>query len=54
MKTLPVSVRLSPDVKAALEEAAEADSRSISSYMEKVLAEHLREKGWLRTKGGKR
>jgi hypothetical protein len=46
-KTLPVSVRLPAEVKAAAEKAAKDDVRSLSSLIEKVLVEHLREKGYL-------
>lgn len=46
-KTLPVSFRLPPEVKAAAEKAAEADHRSLSSYLEKLLIEALRKKGYL-------
>ncbi len=42
-KPNPVSVRLPPDVKSALEAAARRDSRSLSSMMEKVLTDWLRE-----------
>jgi hypothetical protein len=48
--SLPVSFRLSAEVKAAAQEAAADDHRSLSSLMEKVLAEYLREKGYLRGK----
>jgi hypothetical protein len=47
LKTLPVSVRLLPDTKAALEKAAKDDLRSTSSLMEKILVEWLRAKGYL-------
>jgi predicted transcriptional regulator len=40
-KTLPVSVRLPPETKAALERAAKADHRSLSSLIEKVLVDWL-------------
>jgi hypothetical protein len=44
---LPVSFRLSPNIKAAAEKAAEDDHRSLSSLLEKVLADYLRKKGYL-------
>ena len=47
-KTLPVSLRLPPAVKAAAEKAAKEDTRSLSSYLEKVLTEHLRKTGFLK------
>lgn len=48
MKTLPVSIRLQPEVKAALEKAAKADARSLSSLAEKVLMDYLRKNGFLK------
>jgi hypothetical protein len=48
-KSLPVSVRLPPQVKAAAEAAAKDDTRSLSSYLEKLLTEHLRKKGYLKS-----
>lgn len=47
-KSLPVSFRLPSEVKAAAEKAAKDDTRSLSSYVEKLLTEHLREKGYLK------
>lgn len=46
-KSAPVSVRLPIDVKAAAEKAAKDDTRSLSSLIEKLLTEHLKEKGYL-------
>jgi hypothetical protein len=46
-KSLPVSVRLQPETKAALEKAAKADTRSVSSLIEKLLVDYLRERGYL-------
>jgi hypothetical protein len=46
-KTSAISVRVSDQVKAAAEKAASDDSRSVASYVEKLLAEHLRAKGYL-------
>lgn len=42
-KTAAISVRVPPEVKAAAEEAAKADHRTLASLMEKLLAEYLRE-----------
>ncbi len=47
-KSLPVSVRLPPEVKTAAEQAAKDDTRSLSSLMEKVLTDHLKAKGYLK------
>lgn len=46
-RPLPVSFRLSPEIKAAAEKAAKDDSRSLSNLIEKVLADWLRERGYL-------
>jgi hypothetical protein len=42
-----ISFRIQPEIKAALEKAATDDHRSISSLVEKVLAEWLRQHGYL-------
>lgn len=47
-KSLPVSLRLPPEVKAAAERAAKDDTRSMSSFLEKLLTEHLKAKGYLK------
>lgn len=47
-KSLPVSVRLPAEVKEAAEAAARADVRSLSSLIEKVLTDHLRQNGFLK------
>jgi hypothetical protein len=44
---LPVSFRIQPEVKAAAEQAAADDHRSLSSLIEKVLADYLKERGYL-------
>jgi uncharacterized protein (DUF1778 family) len=54
MKTQPVSVRLRPDVKLALDRAAEQDNRSLSSYVENVLIARLTQDGFLVAKKGGR
>jgi hypothetical protein len=48
VKTSAISVRVSDEVKAAAEKAAEADSRSVASFVEKLLTEHLRKAGYLK------
>jgi hypothetical protein len=47
VRSLPVSVRLPPHVKAAVAKAAEDDHRSISSLIEKVLVDYLKKRGFL-------
>jgi hypothetical protein len=44
----PVSFRLAPEIKAAAEKAALDDHRSLSSLIEKVLADYLKKKGYLK------
>jgi hypothetical protein len=46
-KTTPLGVRLEPDVRDALTQAAKDDSRSISSLIAKILTDWLRGKGYL-------
>jgi hypothetical protein len=42
-----VNIRLSSDLKRVAEEAAEADRRSVSSLIEKLLIEHLQATGYV-------
>jgi hypothetical protein len=46
-KTSAISIRVSDQVKDAVEKAAADDSRSVASFVEKLLAAHLKEKGYL-------
>ncbi|MBP2303293.1 hypothetical protein [Azospirillum picis] len=46
-KTHPLGFRVQPEVKEALEQAAKADMRSVSSLCEKILTEWLQERGFL-------
>jgi predicted DNA-binding protein len=43
-KTLPFSMRLRPEMKAALQRLADADRRSLTNYVEAVLYAHIEEK----------
>jgi hypothetical protein len=47
-KTPSLGIRLDPAVKVALEKAAQDDARSVSSLVQKVIAEWLRAKGYLK------
>jgi hypothetical protein len=47
VKTPSLGVRVQPEVKAALEKAAADDVRSVSSLIEKIAVEWLRERGYL-------
>ncbi|WP_292325668.1 hypothetical protein [Mesorhizobium sp.] len=46
-KSANLALRLPPVIKAALAKAAVADRRTVSSYVEKVLADDLEAKGFL-------
>ncbi|MDH2092282.1 ribbon-helix-helix protein, CopG family [Rhizobium pusense] len=47
-KSVPISFRLPPEVKDALEKAAKDDVRSVSSLMEKLVTQWLREHGYMK------
>jgi hypothetical protein len=42
-----ISVRVEPAVKAAVEQAAKSDGRTVAQYVERLLVAHLRERGLL-------
>ena len=42
---VPTSMRLDPDIKAALARAAQADGRSVSNMLDRILRLWLTEKG---------
>jgi hypothetical protein len=44
LKTAQVNLRLKPALKAAAEKAAEAEHRSLTSYIEKLIADDLQAK----------
>lgn len=46
-RNAPIAFRITPELKAALEGAAEADSRSLSSLVIKVLTEWAKANGHL-------
>jgi hypothetical protein len=46
-KSALVQLRIRPSMKAAAEKAAAADERSLTSLIEKLLADYLRKKGYL-------
>ena len=48
-RTASLGIRIEPTVKAALEAAAKDDRRTVASYVELVLIEHLKVKGYLDT-----
>jgi antitoxin component of RelBE/YafQ-DinJ toxin-antitoxin module len=50
-KTAVVNVRVDPEVKAALEDAARADGRTVSNYVERILVRHLVDHGLIPERG---
>lgn len=46
-RTNPLGVRVTPDIKTALERAAKDDDRSVSSLVERILRAWLVEKGYV-------
>ncbi|HSK39071.1 MAG TPA: ribbon-helix-helix protein, CopG family [Arenibaculum sp.] len=46
-RTNPLGVRVQPEIKAALDQAAQDDDRSISSMVERILKLWLMERGYL-------
>lgn len=46
-RTAPLGLRLTPTLRRAIEKAASEDSRTLASYVEKVLTDHLRASGHL-------
>ncbi|MBO6892855.1 MAG: hypothetical protein JJ866_13010 [Roseibium sp.] len=51
-RTASLGLRIEPTVKAALEIAAKEDRRTVASYVELVLIEHLKAKGYLDAESG--
>jgi hypothetical protein len=47
-KTPSLGIRVQPETKKALEKAAKADMRSVSSLAEKIIVEWLRANGYLK------
>ena len=46
-RTVPLGLRITPTLKAAIDKAAADNERSVASYIERVVFEHLRKKGYL-------
>jgi hypothetical protein len=46
-KTDTIGMRLEPDEKQALEQAAKADDRAVSAKARMIVAAWLRDNGWL-------
>lgn len=47
-KTETIGLRLEPGAKMALDKAAKDDRRTIASFVEKLIVEHLVETGYLK------
>ena len=47
LKSTTLNLRIEPELKHAAEKAAADDRRSLTSLIEKLLAEYLRKKGYL-------
>ena len=47
-RTEPIGVRLEPDEREALVQAAVSDDRTISALARKILVEWLRQQGWIK------
>lgn len=45
-KTANLNLRIAPALKAAAEKAAADDQRSLSSLIEKLLTDHVRDRGY--------
>lgn len=52
-RTASIGIRVQPEIKTAAEKAAQADHRTVASLVEKLLIEHLRDKGYLKMDGDK-
>jgi hypothetical protein len=48
-KSEQVNVRMTPTLKSAAEEAAEAEHRTLTNLIEKLLTDYLRKHGYLKT-----
>lgn len=48
LKTAQVNLRIDPDLKTLADKAAEADQRSLTSLIEKLLTDYLKKQGFLK------
>lgn len=53
-RTVLVNIRVSPEFKAAAEEAAAADNRSLTGFIEKLVLDHLDATPTVAKKAGKK
>lgn len=47
IRSVPLGLRIKPSLKQALDKAAADDDRPLASYIEKILTDHLRKRGYL-------
>jgi hypothetical protein len=47
-KSYSISIRVDETIKQAIEKAAHDDTRTITSYVERLIVENLRAKGYLK------
>lgn len=53
-KTATINIRMEPELKQLVEKAAADDRRSITTLLEKLLVDYLRERGYLSQDKSKR
>ena len=46
--TVMMTIRVTPEIKVAIQKAAEADDRSMTVWVERALATYLRQQGLLK------
>lgn len=46
-RTAALSIRVEPDIKAAVEKAAEDDGRTVAQWVERLILKALREQNYL-------
>ena len=47
-KTASIGIRVDPAIKTAAEKAAAADGRTLANWIERLMAQTLREQGYLK------
>jgi hypothetical protein len=51
LKTAILNTRIDPELKKAADVAARDDQRSLTSFIEKLLTDHLKAQGYLTSEG---
>jgi hypothetical protein len=49
-RTAAISLRVDPELKAALEKLAKADGRSLAQFVERILLDRIKQEGRKRAK----